>query len=379
MVEKVPEPPDGTREDAPGLHAAVLAELTVRLAERSSRLVVAGQLDPEFRRNVAGILDETVQLLYHAGQGRIPAVAIDYLASPGLRATGRLRAQQNMHPAESLMAAEVLFDMALPVLAGDRVLTPDTRDGAVVAAQALHHAIWRRFPPGAIAYAEALRQQLSSAHRESRQRLSRDLHDRIAHNIASGIQRVELATLSGEVLPDSVTESLGNATTILREALEEVRDLALELRAHVGDLFIDEALRQYAENMTAEQPVVEVTSVGPPRPIREWIGEELFIIVVEAIRNAKEHAPQAKRVLVSFAWDHHQVAVQVSDDGPGFRSEDIRPGAIGLAAMAERAEIIGAELSVTSAAGQGTRVRIVLPSGAPSPAPTARRPSGGSQ
>jgi signal transduction histidine kinase len=57
------------------------------------------------------------------------------------------------------------------------------------------------------------------------------------------------------------------------------------------------------------------------------------------------------------------VGVTVSDDGAGFDPAAGHPGHLGLSTMAERAEAIGASLTVTSAPGTGTTVAVSLPGG----------------
>ncbi|MBC3841129.1 hypothetical protein GXW82_15010 [Streptacidiphilus sp. 4-A2] len=53
--------------------------------------------------------------------------------------------------------------------------------------------------------------------------------------------------------------------------------------------------------------------------------------------------------------------IEVSDNGVGFEPDEVRAGRIGLSSMAERAAVIGADLTVTSAPGKGTRVVMTLP------------------
>lgn len=328
--------------------------LATRLGERPSRMVAGGRLDAEFERNVVEILDEAAGLMAAGGTSAAAAVAVDYAAPGGFARTGALRAAQDVHPAESLMAAEVLFDVALPVLAADRGLVPGTPEGALAVARALHHAIWRRFPPGAIAYADALRQRLSSAHMDSRSRLSRDLHDRIAHGIAAAAQRVELAR-GADGLPAEAAAPLGQAAAVLGSVLADVRDLAVELRSRVAGRSLAEAVGEYIENSGAP---ASLTVAGRPGALKEWVAEELLAIVVEAIRNARQHS--SAPVDVAIEWAPGRLEVSVADAGPGFDPAAVRAGAIGLADMAERAAAIGAGFHVDSSPGRPTVVTVAL-------------------
>jgi signal transduction histidine kinase len=345
--------------------SSVLDALCSELALRGSGLVADGQLDPVLEANSVSILRETFA---KARAGLAPEtnyVSVDYSSPADLQRTGTLRARQNFHPAESLVAAEVLFGVALPLVVEQlRLESRESGDvDAVVVARALHHAVWRRFPPGAIAYVETIRQRLSIANQESRKRVSRDLHDRVAHGILAGIQRIELSVIADDNAGGPRTEAkasnLRDAIAVLRETLDDVQDMATELRQLVGDRTLDEAIRDYVvDSQDGGDPVV-VTSHGDTRSLAPAIAEEVFTIVREAIRNAREHAGAAL-IRVALTWSADRLVVVVIDDGGGFASGDVRASALGLVGMQERAEMIGGRLECESGVG-GTAVSLGIP------------------
>jgi signal transduction histidine kinase len=67
--------------------------------------------------------------------------------------------------------------------------------------------------------------------------------------------------------------------------------------------------------------------------------------------------------MVDVEIDHADVRASVSDDGVGFDAAQIARSApgTGLAAMRERAALLGGSLLADSAAGRGTRVRLWAP------------------
>ena len=357
---------------------AVIGALTAALVERGSSLVADGRLDPVLEANSRSILGETLAgtCAVRAGQ-ELDLVSVDYTTRADLKSTGTLRAIQNQHPAESLMAAEVLFGVALPLVVERLRQASGKEPDAVVIARLLHHAIWRRFPPGAIAYVEIIRDRLSSAHQDSRRRVSRELHDRVAHGILAGLQRVELAAL------DDVTDAGGapaarsgadradtdradarrahlrDATALLRRALADVEDMAVELRQLVGDRVLDDAIADYLVDSEAVSDRVVVESVGRARILPPAIADEVFTIVREAIRNARDHAGGATAITVRIEWSQ-DLAVTVVDDGPGFDSVAVADAGLGLISMRERAETIGATLDCVTGVG-GTSIGVRLP------------------
>jgi signal transduction histidine kinase len=186
------------------------------------------------------------------------------------------------------------------------------------------------------------------------------LHDRVAHGIASGIQRIELSAISVVDGGEPDPRHLHDATRILRSALEEVQNIAFDLRQRVGDAFLDDAIRDYVENAGAQTPPLRFASTGNRALLASSVAEESFTIVLEAIRNARNHAPTASEIVVSTAWLGDQLVVEVADDGPGFDPEATRFGSYGLVGMRERAATIGAKIDIDST-GAGTRVTLSVP------------------
>jgi two-component system sensor histidine kinase UhpB len=84
----------------------------------------------------------------------------------------------------------------------------------------------------------------------------------------------------------------------------------------------------------------------------------LYRIVQEALSNVARHA-DARRISVRVARQRHRVVVWVADDGRGFDVATAR--GFGLVTMRERAEILGAQLTVRAVQGRGTQIRVALP------------------
>ena len=84
---------------------------------------------------------------------------------------------------------------------------------------------------------------------------------------------------------------------------------------------------------------------------------ELYHIAQEALNNTLKHA-HAQRVDIYLSFSETSVKLQVCDDGVGFDAANPSRGGQGLAGMRERAQRIGGDLSVESAAGGGTTVTV---------------------
>lgn len=331
----------------------VLAQIGTRLPDVGDDPVMAQSL----LDNVTSMIAEAHERYAEGADG---SVVSDRYLDPAHLATGALLAEHTQHPAGAMLAAEVLFDAYLPVFVDEVGAT--TTEQILRATRALHAGIWSRFPAGAIAYTESLRQRVTSANLESRARIARDLHDRVAHGVLAGLQRLDLVLLT-DPPHESRTEQLEAAGRLLRGALADVQDLAVALHARVGDDRLDAAVRRHVDDLFPGDDRLTVTTSGRPESLPNWKAEEALTIVLEALTNRRKHAP-GSRCTVDFAWGERDVVVTVADDGPGFDAGVTSDGRLGQHTMRERAAVIGAVLDVESAPGAGTTVRLSIPKGA---------------
>lgn len=331
-------PAQVSEEEAARLELRITAELVRRLTARGSALTADPVITQQVETQVRTILRRTFQRL---------GTATHNAPSPA-PSVGKTRAAQNIHPSDSLTAATLLFDIALTELAVDH------HDASAVA-RALNAAIMDEVVPASLAYVDALLERLAVAHTEERLGISRELHDRVAHSIAAGIQRVRLSRHP----TNSAAGRIAEALDLLEAALDETRSLALDLRHSVGDKLLDEAILDYVADLSTEPPRVAASREGTPRTLPTGVQEEAFIVVREAIHNARRHSHGDKIIVVS-KWGPDELQISVADDGVGFGRDTIRPGALGLIAAQERAELIGADLAIDSRQGAGTTVTLSI-------------------
>jgi len=95
----------------------------------------------------------------------------------------------------------------------------------------------------------------------------------------------------------------------------------------------------------------------------------VYRVAQEAIGNALRHSG-SKLVLVCLSGRQRRVVLEVDDQGSGFDPRVPQAG-MGLSSMRERAGSVGGRLTVTSAPGAGTQVRLSIPVTAVRPADPA--------
>jgi signal transduction histidine kinase len=193
-----------------------------------------------------------------------------------------------------------------------------------------------------------------------RRRLAGEIHDGISQRLISlwyHLQAAEGAAGDQELL----AQALDAAKELTTAALDETRRAIAGLRPSVlDDLGLGPSLESLAKTLTG----VEVDLDVEPCRLATHVEMALYRIAQEALQNVVKHAG-AERVSVRLsATPGGMVRLVVEDDGCGFRPEDLGKStsvSYGMVGMRERAELVGARLSVTTIPGEGTRVQVDVP------------------
>ncbi len=200
---------------------------------------------------------------------------------------------------------------------------------------------------------------------EERNRIARDLHDRIGQSLAYVGFEVDRVIRRYEAGTD-IGAQLHSLRSDLRGLVGEVRDTLSDLRTDVNDnRDFAQTAQEFAERVSARSGVqVEVECAATRRlPILQE--REMWRIAQEALANIERHA-QATRAELRWRCDEQGALLEVTDDGRGLpaTSDDGRlgrPDSYGIVGMRERADSVGATFEMTSEPGEGTKVRCFLP------------------
>jgi signal transduction histidine kinase len=190
---------------------------------------------------------------------------------------------------------------------------------------------------------------------EERRRLARDLHDGVAQ---------ELAFITTEAARHRATpEQLERIGAAAARALDESRR-AISALTRPLDQPLDEAVGLAAEEVAARTGAAVHLDLDPTVVVSPPVREALVRILREAVSNAARHA-NAETIDVVLARDRERLVLRVVDDGDGFVLEQGHDR-FGIVSMSERANAIGAQLSIASELGSGTTVELGIPVGAAS-------------
>ena len=204
---------------------------------------------------------------------------------------------------------------------------------------------------------------------EERRRLSREIHDGVAQEVAALGFLVDAARAS--TTDPLVSTDLNRIREELTRITTELRLSIFDLRSELGTgMRLGEALAEYARSIgSASGLTVHLVLEESPARLPRSVEVELLRIAQEAITNTRKHA-EARTLWVTLRVDPPNAYVRIADDGRGLTG---RKGTdhFGLDVMRERSARIGALLTVRPRESGGTIVEATL---GVSPKPNAQLP-----
>jgi signal transduction histidine kinase len=192
-----------------------------------------------------------------------------------------------------------------------------------------------------------------------RTRLSREMHDVLAHTLSGLVLQLEALTIRAERAADPLAGALARAYSLARDGLGEARQAIAALRGESvpGPQALPELVARHTA-ATAAPCTLDVR--GEPRPLAPEASLAVYRTVQEALTNVRKHAPGAP-VRVRLDWQSGGAVVEVYDHG-GRGSGPLHDtgGGRGLTGLAERAALLGGRLEA-GPADDGFRVRLEVP------------------
>jgi len=193
---------------------------------------------------------------------------------------------------------------------------------------------------------------------EERQRLARDLHDAVTQTMFSASVVSETLLRLWEKDPNRVREGLQQLHQLTRGAVAEMRSLLLELRPNAIETSeLPHLIRQLGEAFESRTAIKPLITIPERIDIPPLVKVALYRIAQEALNNVSKHSA-ATDVIITLFYDAKQTLLKIKDNGCGFDINEPHPGHLGLKIMQERADAIGASLTIDSTPKQGTSVTV---------------------
>ncbi|MFI9573663.1 GAF domain-containing protein [Microbispora rosea] len=198
---------------------------------------------------------------------------------------------------------------------------------------------------------------------EERTRMARELHDAVSQKLFSLRLTARAAAALARTDPARAAEAIDRVERMAGEALTELRAVIVELRpAELDRHGLVESVRKQAALLDRLHPVTVAFSAEGEPPDDGDLAPEIEVAVLrvaqEALHNAVRHA-RAARIDVRLAHREAALVLEVTDDGVGFDEAGVH--GLGLPSMGDRAQAVGGTLTVSSAPGRGTTVRLEVP------------------
>jgi two-component system sensor histidine kinase UhpB len=205
---------------------------------------------------------------------------------------------------------------------------------------------------------EAGRAAIQAQERE-RRRIAQDLHDEVNQALTAVSLRLQASI---EQASPQLKRELTETKRLATQAMEELLALARHLRpAVLDDHGLIPALHSQVRDFSERTGIAATFNTRGTMP--KLTPEQQLVIyrvTQEGLSNVAQHA-NARRVDVELSFIGSTV-LRISDNGRGFTQVNgaSRNGGLGLLGMRERALLIGGQLSLWSATGEGTRVELTI-------------------
>lgn len=206
------------------------------------------------------------------------------------------------------------------------------------------------------------------AREEERATIARELHDEFGQALTAvkiNISRLE-SEFADQVSMD-IMKRIGETNRLTDRLLEQVRDLALNLRpSMLDDLGLVAALNWYIRGFSRRTGVeCKLRIVGREFHLCDKRRIMIYRAVQEALTNVARHA-QAKSSDIFLRFGTDLLTVEVKDDGKGFDVNEVfgaqpEQYPVGLLGMRESTEELGGTWCIQSRADQGSCLTITIP------------------
>jgi len=208
-------------------------------------------------------------------------------------------------------------------------------------------------------YASTLEQLTVS---RERNRMARELHDTVAHTLSGLAVQLEGIRSLWRSEPEQSYAMLEKSLAATRSGLTETRKAIQSLRATpLEDLGVVLAIRQLAE-ATADRAgfTLHFEQIGLPSDLPIDAEQCLYRVTQEGLENIVRHAA-AQNVELRLSHQNDGINLLIRDDGLGFDPATVDQGLhYGLRGLRERADLLGAKLTIESAPDQGTMIQLTV-------------------
>jgi len=336
----------------------VLEVCEEQLLAMGNTLVAEAETHAQLRLQAHNVLREVMKRL---GAVETPS-SIQLRENQLLENLGASNARIDLQARESLQVGLALSHAALSVVVDYLPQSLTSGRGTATIASAIQTCVMEHVARGVVAYTDFLLEKVHEAHVDERRRISRELHDEVAHSIMVAFRSLELYELYRATAPSKAPPKLEVARRTVQEALERTRNLSKELRNFSVTEGLEIDLSDLLCTSVSQGVRASISVEGDELFLTPQVRGELFLILREGIRNTVTHS-RASTIAIEVYINQNWARSTIEDNGRGFetRKETAQPSGAGLISIRERTSLLGGTLTLTSEAGKGTKIEIFVP------------------
>jgi PAS domain S-box-containing protein len=214
----------------------------------------------------------------------------------------------------------------------------------------------------------SLSQELIKIQETERQRISRDLHDNVAQELASLKIGCDMLFDQPEHMDPQLVTKIRNFSKVLHNSIMNVRNIAYDLRPPgLDQLGIVSTITNYCEEFSERNGIpVDFFSAGMSElRLSSETEINLYRIVQEALHNIKKHSGAGK-VAIRLTASFPTIILRIEDNGKGFNLKDrlessLTEKRMGLRSMEERVLLLKGNFRIRSQEDKGTKIMVEIP------------------
>lgn len=193
-----------------------------------------------------------------------------------------------------------------------------------------------------------------------RQRIARDLHDSPVQVLTNCIHKAELCSRVIDLDPIRAKLELEILSNTIRETINEIRGIILDLRPMAfDDLGFEISLEKIINQIKIESKMkIDIEYVGEKVKITPLVGLTIIRIVQEACNNSIKHS-KGKNIKITFIYSEKSIKLNIEDDGTGYDTSKSESG-FGLSIMKERVYLLNGIINIESN-NSGTKILLEIP------------------
>lgn len=197
-----------------------------------------------------------------------------------------------------------------------------------------------------------------------RKRISMEIHDTTIQNLTMLVHKTEYVSM---LMDRDLTEAkleLNTMTDILRQSIDELREIIYNLRPmSIDDLGLVASIDRYITQKQIDHKEFKYhfnVKNEENRNVVSVINLALFRVMQEALTNAQKHS-KAENISVDLIYEKNNIILIISDDGIGFDVSEIKNKNFGIDIMTERVKSFSGTIVIESGKNHGARITVTMP------------------